>query len=85
MSKFDYDNFCGDYCCIGFNASKYTKEKALEIGAQEYGCSVDELCIEEAYIYYGFGYNGDEEWKSGYWLCDCPTGNSFKAWSVFEK
>lgn len=50
MSKFDYDCFCGDDDSLGFNASKYNKEEALKIGAEEYGCNVNELTVEEAYI-----------------------------------
>lgn len=53
MSKFDYGCFYGDDDSLGFNASKYNKEEALKIGAEEYGCNVNELTVEEAYIYYG--------------------------------
>jgi hypothetical protein len=41
MSKFDYDCFYGDGDSLGFNASKYNKEEALKIGAEEYGCNVN--------------------------------------------
>ena len=50
MSKFDYDCFYGDYNSIGFNADKYSKEEALKIGSEEYGCDESELTVEEAYI-----------------------------------
>lgn len=85
MSKFEYDSFYGDYSCIGFNANKYTKEKSLEVGAEEYGCNVNDLCIEEAYIYYGFGIDDEGEKQRGYWICETPKRNSFKAWSVYKR
>lgn len=47
MSKFDYDCFYGDDNSLGFNASKYNKEEALKIGAEEYGCNVNDLTVEE--------------------------------------
>lgn len=82
MSKFDYDCFCGDYNCLGFNAAKYTQEEALEIGAKEYECSVQELSIRTAYIYYGFGVDEEGKNRQCYWISEVPTGNSFKAWAV---
>ena len=82
MSKFDYDCFCGDYNCLGFNADKYSREEALKISAEEYGCDESKLSVEEAYIYYGFGTDEEGERRRGYWICDVPTGNSFKAWSI---
>jgi hypothetical protein len=85
MSKFDYDCFCGDDDSLGFNAIKYNKEEALKIGAEEYGCNVNELTVEEAYIYYGFGTDEDGETRTKYWLCDVPKGNSFEAWRVYKK
>ena len=84
MSNFDYDCFYGDYNCLGFNANKYSKEEALKVGAEEYGCEVSELSIEDAYIYYGFGVDEEGERQRGYWICDTPKGNSFKAWSVHK-
>jgi hypothetical protein len=85
MSKFDYNYFYGDGDSLGFNASKYNKEEALKIGAEEYGCNVNDLTVEEAYIYYGFGTDEDGEARTTYWICDVPKGNSFKAWKVYKK
>lgn len=85
MSKFDYGCFYGDDDSLGFNASKYNKEEALKIGAEEYGCNVNELTVEKAYIYYGFGTDEDGETRTAYWICDVPKGNSFEAWMVYKK
>lgn len=85
MSKFDYGCFYGDGDLLGFNASKYSKEEALKIGAEEYGCNINELAVEEAYIYYGFGVDEEGEKRTAYWVCDVPKRNSFKAWSVFKR
>lgn len=82
MASFDYSCFCGDYSCLGFNAGKYSKEEALKIGAEEYCCDISELLIEEAYIYYGFGIDCEGERRQGYWICDTPKKNGFRAWSV---
>ena len=53
--------------------------------SEEYGCNVNELTVEEAYIYYGFGTDEDGETRTTYWLCDVPKGNSFEAWRVYKK
>ena len=86
MDEIGYEDcFYGDGDSLGFNASKYNKEEALKIGAEEYGCNVNELTVEEAYIYYGFGTDEDGETRTTYWLCDVPKGNSFEAWRVYKK
>ena len=51
----------------------------------EYECNINELAVEEAYIYYGFGVDEEGEKRTAYWVCDVPKRNSFKAWSVFKR
>lgn len=45
MARFDYDVFYGDDNCIGFNAKKYSKEQALEIGANELETDIENVRV----------------------------------------
>lgn len=85
MASFDYDVFYGDDNCIGFNAQKYSKEQALEIGARELETDIENVRIDKAYIYYGYGTDCDGENRRTYWICGEPKGNCFDAWAVTKK
>lgn len=82
MAKFDYANFYGDYTAIGFNAKKYTEEQALKIAAKELDADIEQLTIESAFIYYGYGTDEVGEKRQGYWLTMEPRGNTIDAWAV---
>lgn len=82
VAKFDYEFFYGDYMAIGFNAKKYTEEQALKIAAKELDADIEQLTIEPAFIYYGYGTDEAGEKRQGYWLTMEPRGNTIDAWAV---
>ena len=82
VAKFDYEIFYGDYMAIGFNAKKYTEEQALKIAAKELDADIEQLTIEPAFIYYGYGTDEAGEKRQGYWLTMEPRGNTIDAWAV---
>jgi hypothetical protein len=86
MSKFDYEVFHGeDKTYIGFNAKKYTPEQALKIGAYELDIDQDTLCVEEAWVRYGFYTDSNDERANGYYLEFEPIRNCLKAYAVSRK
>jgi len=83
MSKFEYESFCGDYCCA-FNAEKYTIEQAIEIFKKEYeyemGNKKGQHSVSPVWVRHRAGIDEDGERQVGWWIEPCKKSTGCKAW-----
>ena len=94
--KFDYMDFDyeGEYATL-FDAEFYTREQALEIYFDEYGCdtdSIEDLIIEEEYVRWKPKMSKEDMWymdiydssenRGMYETCNKNDKKAFKVWKV---
>ena len=94
--KFDYMAFYyeGEYALL-FDAEFYTREQALEIYFDEYGCktdSIEDLIIEEEYVRWKPKMSKEDMWymdiygssenRGMYETCNKDAKRAFKCWKV---
>ena len=84
ISKFQYEEYRGDYPCFAFNQQKYTKEQSIEIWKQEvwFDDYKPEPIISESFVTWRAGVTEDYEPRVGWWLSDTQYRKSVKVWKL---